>query len=224
MCSYYKDKLAADRLRRCYELATPRVRQYLKSEIDFVVDNISPGDNLLELGCGYGRVLSVLAEKAGLTCGIDNSVTSLRAAREYLNGINNCHLICMDALRLAFGGDSFDAVICIQNGISAFQVDQGVLVSEALRVTRPGGKILFSTYSDRFWNDRLEWFRLQSEAGLVGEIDWEKTCNGEIVCRDGFTATTVSASGFMALTSGLEVDAEIKEIDNSSLFCVLTVR
>jgi SAM-dependent methyltransferase len=130
----------------------------------------------------------------------------------------------MDASRLAFGGDSFDAVICIQNGISAFHVDQGALVRETLRVTRPGGKVLFSTYSDRFWDERLEWFRLQSEAGLVGEIDWEKTCNGEIVCRDGFAATTVTASGFMALTSTLGVDTVIEEVDNSSLFCMMTAR
>jgi len=50
---------------------------------------------------------------------------------------------------------SFDAVVCIQNGISAFQVDPFELVSESVRVARDHGIIFFSTYSEKFWHDRL---------------------------------------------------------------------
>ena len=47
--------------------------------------------------------------------------------------------------------------------------------------------------------------------------------NGNIVCIDGFTATTVSHKEFLELTSGLNVSAQIQEIDNSSIFCVISV-
>jgi 2-polyprenyl-6-hydroxyphenyl methylase/3-demethylubiquinone-9 3-methyltransferase len=66
----------------------------------------------------------------------------------------------MNAIELGFGNRQFDMVICIQNGISAFKVDQQKLIKEAMRVTRSGKTILFSSYSERFWEDRLEWFRV----------------------------------------------------------------
>ena len=37
---------------------------------------------------------------------------------------------------------------------------------EALRVLRPGGLLQLSTYSDRFWPDRLAWFAAQAAEGL----------------------------------------------------------
>jgi 2-polyprenyl-6-hydroxyphenyl methylase/3-demethylubiquinone-9 3-methyltransferase len=127
----------------------------------------------------------------------------------------------MDAARPAFHDQTFDAVICIQNGISAFHRDQRQLIREAVRITRRGGTVLFSTYSEKFWPYRLEWFRLQAEAGLVGEIDEDRTSDGVIVCKDGFTASTVGRERFLELASGLPVRTEIVEVDQSSLFCVI---
>jgi 2-polyprenyl-6-hydroxyphenyl methylase/3-demethylubiquinone-9 3-methyltransferase len=125
----------------------------------------------------------------------------------------------MDAASLGFRDRSFDRVICIQNGISAFHVDQLTLVTETVRVTKPGGIALFSSYSDKFWQHRLDWFEAQAKAGLLGEINHEKTGNGIIVCKDGFTASTVRADDFLALTSQLKVDAKIVEVNGSSVFC-----
>ena len=219
MTGYYNDKLSAKRLKRCYEIAPPRVYQYLEAEENHVLEKVRPGDMVLELGCGYGRILPRLAQKAGRVIGIDNSIASLQLGKEIVGQISNCHLLCMDAVQLAFRDRVFDCVVCIQNGISAFHVDQQDLVRESLRVTKPGGTVLFSSYSDGFWRDRFYWFQLQSEAGLVGEIDYEKSGDGVIVCKDGFTATTVRPRQFLSLTAGLNADTRIVEVDETSLFC-----
>jgi 2-polyprenyl-6-hydroxyphenyl methylase/3-demethylubiquinone-9 3-methyltransferase len=219
MYTYYDDHLSAEKLVKVYEIATPRVEQYLRAEIGHVLERIEGADTVLELGCGYGRVLPQLAAKAQVVVGIDTSVGSLLKGKEYLARASRYHLLCMDAANLAFRNHSFDGVVCIQNGISAFHVDRRLLVLEAIRVTTPGGVVMFSTYSDRFWEDRLEWFRLQSEAGLLGEIDHGKTERGVIVCKDGFTATTVSPDEFRALTQDLDADVRLVEVDQSSLFC-----
>ena len=219
MYTYYSDKLSADRLKRAYGIAPARVRRYLEAEISHVLEKIRPGEMVLELGCGYGRVLGRLASRAGLAVGIDTSPASLILAREALSSRTNATLSCMNAIDLAFGGDTFDCVVCIQNGISAFHVDKSDLIAESVRVTKRGGMVLFSTYAEKFWDARLEWFRLQSEAGLVGRIDEAKTRRGLIVCEDGFTATTIRESDFRALTSGLKADTRIVEVDESSLFC-----
>ncbi len=65
----------------------------------------------------------------------------------------------------------------------------------------------------------MKWFELQSQAGLLGEIDYEKTKEGIIVCKDGFTATTVGSQDFSRLTHDLIGDVQITEVDESSLFC-----
>ncbi len=205
-----------------YDIAPPRVMRYLDAEIAFVLGHIKSDDRVLELGCGYGRVLARLAEKAALTVGIDTSHESLRLSRSILSRKSSIVPIAeMDAADLAFTNDAFDVIVCIQNGISAFHVDQRRLIEEAMRVVAPGGMALFSSYAESFWEDRLRWFELQSRHGLLGEIDYDATGDGVIVCIDGFRATTVGPGRFHELTSGLEADVRLEEVDASSLFCLL---
>ncbi len=223
MSGYYAEKLSAERLKRCYEIAPPRIKQYLEAEIEYVLNKLKVTDRVLELGCGYGRVLQRLLKKSQKVAGIDTSYGSLLMAREFIGNISSCHLIEMDAAELGFRKNCFDAVVCIQNGISAFAVNQRKLVEESVRVTRPGRIVLFSSYSEHFWKDRLDWFRLQAEQGFIGEIDEAATGKGVIVCKDGFKASTVGPDDFAALTSGLLCKTEIIEVDRSSIFCEIRV-
>ena len=63
---------------------------------------------------------------------------------------------------------------------------------------------------------------MQADTKLLGEIDYEKTRNGVIICKDGFTATTVSPGQFLSLTSDPGVAASVVEVDESSIFCEIT--
>jgi 2-polyprenyl-6-hydroxyphenyl methylase/3-demethylubiquinone-9 3-methyltransferase len=148
MDAYYSDKLSAERLRRCYELATPRVRKYLEAEIGFIRQKIHLGDFVLELGCGYGRIIPQLAAQSDLIVGIDTSYSSIIYV---IKNTNHCHLLVMNALNLGFPDQTFDRVSCIQNGLSAFHIDPRILIREAVRVTKPGGSAIFSSYTDQFW-------------------------------------------------------------------------
>lgn len=220
---YYSEKLSAERLKRCYEIASPRVKQYLDAEVSHVLAKINDGDRILDLGCGYGRVFENLYSKTRRVYGIDTSISSLTMAKNNICKFSKCGLFMMDAVSSGFKDDIFDIVFCIQNGISVFNVDKLSLISESIRVTRPDGLVMFSSYSDRFWPHRLEWFEAQAKEGLLGEIDYEKTGDGLIVCKDCFRATTVSADEFRTLIKRLNLKAEIIEIDESSLFCEISV-
>jgi ubiquinone/menaquinone biosynthesis C-methylase UbiE len=222
--NYYLNQLSGERLEQCYEIAPPRVKQYLEAEIRHVMSKISPSDIVLELGCGYGRVLEKLALKAKRVVGIDTSRSSLLFAKKRLSRMANCHLFQMNAAALGFLDQSFDAVICIQNGISAFKVNPRNSIGESVRVARARGRILFSSYSEKFWKDRLEWFQLQAHSGLIGEIDWSATQEGVIVCKDGFRATTYGPTEFLSFISELPVELKIEEVDHSSLFFEMRVR
>ncbi len=223
MHSYYSKKLSGERLLRCYESASPRVKQYLEAEIEFVVSRIRPVDSILELGCGYGRVAFRLAEAASRVIGIDTSLESLMLADRLADSESPCDFIQMDASALAFRDRKFDVVVCVQNGICAFACNPDSLVREAMRVTKPYGRAIFSSYASEFWPERLRWFESQAGEGLVGEIDYEQTGAGKIVCKDGFRVGTFSSEDYCSLCNALSVEPLITTIDNSSVFCEMQV-
>ncbi len=217
--TYYREKLSADKLLRCYGIAPPRIKKYLGAEIRFVISNLRGSDLVLELGCGYGRVMKEVSQFVPQIIGNDISKGSLELARSYMKGCQNYAVFLMDASQMSFRSCIFDAVFCIQNGISAFGVNKKRLIAESIRVTKENGVILFSSYSPKIWKDRLEWFRKQSQSGLIGEMDEEKTLDGTIVCKDGFRATTVSSDQFTELFDEFKLTASIIEVDESSIFC-----
>jgi SAM-dependent methyltransferase len=223
MPGYYTERLAAERLRACYDLAPPRTKAYLEAEIEFVLRKATSSMLALELGCGYGRVLERLLSRVRVVFGIDTSPSSLCMALEYLGRKPSPCLACMDSVQMGFRDRAFDLTSCIQNGICAFAVDQQQLLREAIRVTRSGGLVMFSTYTPQFWEHRLEWFEIQSAHHLIGEIDYQATDNGMIVCKDGFRATTADRRSFEKLAASLEVMPRITEVDGSSLFCEFVV-
>ncbi len=217
--AYYDEKLAGRRLQRCYEVAQPRVRQYLQAEIDHLRRRLRPTDQVLELGCGYGRVIFELLGAAAAFVGIDSAAESIQLAGELTPPGAPCEFLAMDATALAFADDAFDVVLCVQNGVSAFRVDQVALVREARRVCRPGGRLIFSSYAAAFWDHRLRWFELQSEAGLLELIDRHATGDGVIVCQDGFRSEYVSPEGFSALWQAVGLPPQVTEVDGSVVFC-----
>mmetsp|Transcript_40446 Transcript_40446/g.56180 ORF Transcript_40446/g.56180 Transcript_40446/m.56180 type:complete len:255 (+) Transcript_40446:54-818(+) len=243
---YYTKKLSADRLQQCYAVANPRIQQFLDEEIQHVVSiakrwrekekekgkkdgDDDEGPRVLVLGCGYGREVPPIARESSFVVGIDISPYNIALAKEIQQKEkdfpSNIEYQEMNALHLSFEDETFDIVVCIQNGISAFHIDQKSLIKESLRVlsSKRGGIALFSSYSEKIWDARLEWFYAQSSAGLLGEIDKEKTKNGLIVCKDGFTATTVGPDQFLSLCQGIEgIDVKTLTVDDSSVFCEIS--
>lgn len=94
-------------------------------------------------------------------------------------------------------------------------------MSIAMKLLKKGGAAYFSSYSPAFWDTRLAWFQEQADKGLLGEIDYKKTGDGTILCKDGFTATTFSAQDLDRLGQASGFPYDIREVDSSSLFLIL---
>lgn len=217
MRDYYSKQLNAGRLLSVYQTNIPRVAQYLNAEMDYIRKFLHKDHNVMELGAGYGRVLKELAPYVKRIGGIDIAEGSVTFGQNYLKDVPNASLYMADALSFETE-QKYDVVICIQNGLSAIKGNPYHLVQKALALLRAGGKALFSTYSGKFWAYRLAWFQEQADKGLLGELDFEKSVNGQIVCKDGFTATAFTEEELKNLGASAQKPFYIEEADCSSIF------
>lgn len=219
MDNYYAEKLNSQKLFQVYETQIPRVKQYLQAEIDFVKDNLSATQDVLELGAGYGRIVRQLAPYCGSIVGMDISMESVELGKEYLKDCPNATMVAMDVHKMEFP-KPFDVVLCLQNGLSAMRADSTV-INKILEVLAPGGTAYFSSYSSNFWDFRVKWFEEQASKGLLGELDYAKTQNGVIICKDGFKAMTHSPEDFQKIGDDCGYPYKVREVDESSLFLII---
>ena len=103
--------------------------------------DVKPGEQVLEVGVGTGIALMYYPRHCRLV-GIDLSAGMLEKARERVeqNGLRHVELLQMDAGRMEFPDDSFDTVMAAY--VVTAVPDYRAVVSEMIRVCRPGGRII----------------------------------------------------------------------------------
>ncbi|MFQ6003973.1 MAG: ArsR/SmtB family transcription factor [Woeseia sp.] len=97
--------------------------------------------DLLDIGCGRGRILKLLASRARRAVGVDIDPDATRRTRAelMLAGLPNCSLRSGDMYRLPFGDGEFDTIILDDVLCDAKQPVR--VLDEARRVLRRGGRL-----------------------------------------------------------------------------------
>jgi ubiquinone/menaquinone biosynthesis C-methylase UbiE len=115
--------------------------------------DINSSDHVLDLGCGHGRSLTVLAARAeaGYVVGVDPSELMVEIASRRNRTLINAarvYVIHASAESLPFPEGTFDKVLCVH--VLYFWTDIGASLSEIARVLKPGGRLalLFRTKAD----------------------------------------------------------------------------
>ncbi len=100
----------------------------------------------LELGCGAGTYVRLLAGLGYQAIGLDYSLPSLGRARAADPG-GKGRYVAGEAYRLPFSSDRVDVVVCI--GVLQTLARPEAAVAEIARVLRPGGTLLLETLNSR---------------------------------------------------------------------------
>ena len=140
--AYFKDN-AAD-WQRIRALHAP------ESDVERAILDLLGRDKLetvLDAGTGTGRMLELLAPHIARGVGVDISPEMLAIARDRLvrAGAAHCQVRLGDIYRLAVADQSFDAVIFHQ--VLHFVDDPQAALREALRVLKPGGRVLIADFA-----------------------------------------------------------------------------
>ncbi len=117
---------------------------------------IKPDDEVLEIGCGVGRVGMVIAPLCKRWIGCDVSSNMLRHAAQRLSQHKNVSFIELSGFDLGpIADESVSLVYCTVVFMHLEEWDRFNYVLEAYRVLRPGGRVLidnFNLCSDEGWS------------------------------------------------------------------------
>jgi SAM-dependent methyltransferase len=101
----------------------------------------APLGDVLDVGCGRGKIIKLLASRANRVVGLDLDANARQFARAelMLAGIPNCSLRKGDMNRMPFGDAEFDTLILDE--VVASAADPTQVFREAKRLLRPGGRL-----------------------------------------------------------------------------------
>ena len=102
----------------------------------------TPVGDLLDVGCGRGSILKLLASRARRAVGVDIDARARRLARAemLLAGLSNCSLRQGDMYRLPFEDAEFNTIIL--DDVLADAKDPIRALKESSRLLKPGGRLL----------------------------------------------------------------------------------
>jgi SAM-dependent methyltransferase len=144
-----------------------------------------PGERIVDLGCGTGSALEVIAEgvEADLV-GLDVSAAVLRMAAGTLGGLSHVRLLLAQAdltQPIPLAEASVDRALC--HNVLECLADPAALAAEVHRILRPGGRLVLS-HSDfdtlLFASEDLELTRRLVRAYCNTQQDWMDAVDGTI--------------------------------------------
>jgi 2-polyprenyl-3-methyl-5-hydroxy-6-metoxy-1,4-benzoquinol methylase len=148
--------------------ASHRWAQHTVAEARLITDscNLSPGQSILDLGCGSGRHVLELAAMGMSVTGVDYlarfySAAQERAERQHLAGVR---FIEGDARKIDIQQEH-DAVICLYDVIGSYAEDAEnmAILDTCGRHLRPGGLLLISVMNFELTEHQAKHFFVLSE-------------------------------------------------------------
>lgn len=165
--------------------------------------NLESGHTLLDSGCGNGSCEELLRiQKPYINIiGIDSSRSMISRALSRL--IPNTEFIQGDCLRLHFADCFFDR--CVANFVINSVKTPEKLISEAFRVLKPGGILVFSYPILKDSNDLLKILKKSLRKVKIGPksskiIDFSPLCRAGGFCQVRFFDTSIG----VCIKSGIE--------------------
>ena len=161
-----------------YEL----VHRGTAGDLSFYARSCRGARRVLELGCGYGRVLAALQDEPGLElCGLDRDSELLARARNRLP--ESVELVPGDMCNFDLDGRRFDRILIPHSGLYCLPDDAACVscFAACCRHLAPGGQLVFDAYA-------ADLFHLEADPADHDDLHLEPliTVESDGTCYDVF--------------------------------------
>lgn len=123
------------------------IQEFLDGEINFLKSYIKDKKDILEVGCGYGRLIKVLAPKSKKITGIDFSEPLLMRAKKNLSKTKNAKLLLMDGKKIDLPQNSYDYVLCLDSSFGNMPGIELRVIKQMKKICKKDGEIIISVFS-----------------------------------------------------------------------------
>src|SRR3989344_8222819 len=186
-------------------VAPLEVKEWLEKEIKYLKENIKPNSKVLDIGCGFGRHIEIIADFSKEVIGIDDNPNMIKKAKDRLSNFKNVKLFLQNAQKLDFEDDYFDYVICLTNTFGDFPELKEKALKEMKRVCKKDGKIIISVYNDKALEIR------KKDYGKVG-LHITEIKNNIIYTKEGLISEQFSKPQLKELFDKLKLKSKILEV------------
>lgn len=159
----------------------PTLHEFQLQELDYLNSHLRPSreKTVIDVGAGYGRVLSLLTSVADKVIAVELDENMLTELRRRATGHSNVDVVEGDANHLSKLLEGKIArkpiVLCLQNTLGTWKGDYLKVVDEMRKVAQPQhGEVIISVLRQQALRDvGIDMYVSLKE--LVGEPDYERT-------------------------------------------------
>lgn len=171
------------------------IREFLEAEIELFEDLVPPGMTILDVGCGNGRHLALVANRVSLGLGIDYEPAYIAEACGRGLSRRVCFVVA-DATAIPTVA-KFDLAICLTNTWGTM-TDKGSVLAEMRRLAPQTGARVISVFSTASVPARCTWYE-----NMGHEI--EEVTDEAILTRSGFRSEVFSEDRVRGLVGECEL-------------------
>lgn len=164
------------------DLLTPKFRELVDKEETYLVTHVkqylTPFDRIIEIGCGSGRLISVLSDYVREVVGIEHDYLQVQTAENLLKRYfenepvsRETRVVYADGKDVPYPADYFDLAFSVFNTLGNQGYDKFRVLKEMRRVVKTERNVVVSVYAENAAEHQVEFYKkVLSKSDDRGEI------------------------------------------------------